>query len=74
MRVAVDHKYYPVEYKGSFACSDDLLTRIWYMGAYTAHLCMQEDIWDAPKRDRARWMGDLHVSGAVINLAFADRF
>ena len=72
--VKVDHKYYPVEYKGAFDCSDSLLTRIWYTGAYTSHLCMQEDIWDAPKRDRARWMGDLHVSGAVINLAFADRF
>jgi len=52
--VTLDFKYYPVRYKGSFACSDPLLTRLWYTGAYTAHLCMQEDIWDAPKRDRAR--------------------
>ncbi|MBV9852293.1 MAG: alpha-L-rhamnosidase [Armatimonadetes bacterium] len=74
LRVAVDHKYYPVQYKGSFDCSDPLLTKIWYTGAYTSHLCMQEDIWDAPKRDRARWIGDLHVSGEVINDAFADRF
>ena len=74
LRVAMDHKYYPVQYKGSFACSDALLTKLWYTGAYTAHLCMQEDIWDAPKRDRARWIGDLHVSGEVINNAFADRF
>ncbi len=72
--VTLDHKYYPVQYKGSFACSDPLLTRLWYTGAYTAHLCMQEDIWDAPKRDRARWIGDLHVSGRVIDTAFADRF
>ena len=35
---------------------------------------MQEDIWDAPKRDRARWMGDLNVSGEVINDAFGDTF
>ena len=35
---------------------------------------MQEDIWDAPKRDRARWIGDLHVSGEVINNVFADKF
>jgi hypothetical protein len=35
---------------------------------------MQEDIWDAPKRDRARWIGDLHVSGAVIDDVFADKF
>lgn len=74
LRVTVDHKYYPVQYRGSFACSDPLLTKLWYMGAYTAHLCMQEDIWDAPKRDRARWIGDLHVSGETINNAFADTF
>jgi hypothetical protein len=74
VRVALDHKYYPVVYKGSFSCSDPLLTKIWYTGAYTAHLCMQEDIWDAPKRDRARWVGDLHVSGDVIDTVFADRF
>ncbi|HLI47153.1 MAG TPA: hypothetical protein VKV18_00480, partial [Chthonomonas sp.] len=72
--VSLDFKYYPVQYKGSFDCSDPLLTRIWYVGAYTAHLCMQEDIWDAPKRDRARWMGDLQVSGRVIDTVFADKF
>jgi alpha-L-rhamnosidase len=73
-RIFVDHKYYPVKYLGSFDCSDPLLTKIWYTGAYTCHLCMQEDIWDAPKRDRARWVGDLHVSGEVINNVFADKF
>ncbi len=69
-----DHKYYPVQYKGVFACSDPLLTKIWYAGAYTAHLCMQEDIWDAPKRDRGLWGGDLHVTGETINDVFADKF
>lgn len=72
--VHLDHLYYPVRYLGSFDCSDPLLTKIWYTGAYTAHLCMQQDIWDAPKRDRARWMGDLHVSGEVIDNVFADKF
>lgn len=74
LEVEVDHLYYPVVYRGSFDCSDKRLTDIWYTGAYTAHSCMQEDIWDAPKRDRARWMGDLHVSGEVINNVFADKF
>ncbi len=73
-RVSLDHKYYPVDYKGSFNCSDPLLTKIWWTGAYTAHLSMQEDIWDAPKRDRARWIGDAHVSGEIINNVFADKF
>ena len=72
--IRCSHLYYPVEYKGSFASSDSLLDRIWYTGAYTCHLCMQQDIWDAPKRDRARWMGDLQVSGEVINDGFLDRF
>jgi hypothetical protein len=64
---------YPVEYKGSFESSDPLLNRVWETGAYTAHLCMQDDIWDGVKRDRARWMGDLDVSGRVINDVFAER-
>ncbi len=72
--IVLDHKYYPVAYRGAFSCSDPLLTKIWYTGAYTAHLCMQEDIWDAPKRDRGLWSGDLHVTGATINTAFGDRF
>ena len=74
LRVTMDHKYYPVQYQGAFDCSDPTLTKLWYTGAYTAHLCMQEDIWDAPKRDRARWIGDLHVSGRVIDTVFADKF
>jgi hypothetical protein len=69
-----DFKYYPVHYRGSFACSDPLLTKLWYAGAYTAHLCMQEDIWDSPKRDRGLWIGDLHVTGETINTVFLDRF
>jgi alpha-L-rhamnosidase len=66
--------YYPVHYLGSFESSDALLNRIWETGVYTSHLCMQDDIWDAPKRDRGRWMGDTDVSGRVIDAVFADHF
>jgi alpha-L-rhamnosidase len=72
--IELDDIYYPVHYRGAFESSDPLLNRIWEVGAYTSHLCMQDGIWDAPKRDRARWMGDLDVSGDVINAVFADRF
>jgi len=72
--IRLDSIYYPVEYRGSFESSDPLLNRIWRVGAYTSHLSMQDDIWDAPKRDRGRWMGDLDVSGRVIDTVFADRF
>ena len=71
-RLRLDFKYYPVKYRGAFACSDPLLTKIWYTGAYTAHLCMQEQIWDGPKRDRRLWMGDLQISGQTINNVFLN--
>lgn len=69
----VDHVFYPVQYEGSFESSDPLLNRIWETGAYTAHLCMQDGVWDASKRDRGRWMGDTDVSGPVIEEVFGDR-
>ncbi len=72
--IALDDIYYPVQYRGSFESSDPLLNRIWEVGAYTEHLCMQDDIWDATKRDRARWAGDLDVSGRGIEDVFDDHF
>jgi hypothetical protein len=72
-RIDVEGIAYPVEYQGSFESSDPQLNRIWETAAYTAHLCMQEGIWDAPKRDRGRWMGDLDVTGRTISSVFADR-
>jgi alpha-L-rhamnosidase len=71
--IDLDGIAYPVEYKGAFHSSDAMLNRIWETGAYTAHLCMQDGIWDGVKRDRARWAGDLDVSGRVIDDVFADR-
>jgi hypothetical protein len=72
-RIDVQGIAYPVEYKGSFESSDPQLNRIWEVGAYTAHLCMQEGLWDGVKRDRGRWMGDLDVTGRTINSVFAER-
>ena len=72
--IRLDGIAYPVRYKGSFESSDPLLNKMWAIGAYTAHLCMQDDIWDAPKRDRNRWMGDLDVSGRSIADVFGDGF
>ena len=72
--IALEDIYYPVKYQGSFESSDPMLNRIWEVGAYTDHLCMQEDIWDATKRDRLRWAGDLDVSGRGIDDVFDDHF
>lgn len=72
--IRLDAIYYPVHTQGTFVSSDPLLNRIYAVGAYTSHLCMQDAIWDAPKRDRLPWMGDLDVSGQVIETVFADHF
>jgi hypothetical protein len=72
--IDADAIYYPVKYQGSFESNDTALNRMWEIGAYTAHLCMQDDIWDAPKRDRGRWMGDMDVSGRTIEDVFGDQF
>jgi hypothetical protein len=71
-QIALEGIFYPVRYRASFESSDPLLNRIWETGAYTAHLCMQDGIWDAPKRDRGQWMGDMAVTGRVISSVFAD--
>lgn len=73
-KIDLDGIYYPVKYEGYFDSSDARLNQMWMIGAYTAHLCMQDDIWDAPKRDRGRWMGDLDVSGRTIEDAFGGGF
>ena len=71
--IRVEGIYYPVHYSGSFHSSDPLLNRIWETGAYTAHLCMQDGIWDAVKRDRGRWVGDLDIEGRVIGEVFGEK-
>jgi hypothetical protein len=72
--IGVDHIFYPVKYQGSFESSDAALNKIWETGAYTAHLCMQDGLWDASKRDRGRWSGDNDISARVIDAVFADHY
>ena len=43
-----------LDYLGSFECSDPLLTKIWDTAAYTAHLNMQEYLWDAVSTPKAK--------------------
>lgn len=65
--------YRDIPYLGSFDSSDDLLNRIWNVGAYTIHLNMQKYIWDGIKRDRLVWIGDLHPEIATIQTVFGDQ-
>ena len=62
--------YLDLDYKGSFSCSDEKLTRIWETAAYTAHVNMQEYLWDGIKRDRLVWIGDMHTEVNTILATF----
>lgn len=62
--------YRDIPYKGSFRSNDERLNKIWQTGAYTVHLDMQEYLWDAIKRDRLVWVGDLHPEVMTVNTVF----
>ncbi len=62
--------YLDLDYIGSFECSDEKLTRIWNTAAYTAHVNMQEYLWDGIKRDRLVWIGDMHTEVNTILATF----
>lgn len=61
-----------IPYRGSFRCNDERLNQIWMTGAYTVHLNMQEYLWDAIKRDRLVWVGDMHPEVMTINTVFGN--
>ncbi len=65
----------PVNYNGSFSCSDTLLTRIWYTGAYTVKLNLLKDYLGAilmTRGDRYSWTGDAHPAQAASMVAFGN--
>ena len=65
--------FHPVQYKGAFASSDHIFTKIWMRSAYTLRLCFYQGvIVDGIKRDRLPWAGDLAVSIMVNAYSFFD--
>lgn len=62
--------YRDLDYRGSFECSDPEINRIWQTAVYTAHLNMQEYLWDGVKRDRLVWIGDMQTEVMTILSVF----
>ncbi len=65
----------PTNYEGRFSCSDTLLTRIWYTGAYTVKLNLLQNHFGAilmERSDRHSWTGDAHTSQAASLVAFGN--
>lgn len=61
-----------IEYRGSFDCSDKLITQCYDTAAYTVHLNMQRYLWDGIKRDRLVWAGDMNTEVATILSVFGE--
>ena len=65
----------PANYNGSFSCSDPMLTRIWYTGAYTVKLNLLKNGFGAilmDRGDRASWTGDAYIAQSVAMAAFGN--
>ena len=70
--IGLNFSTYPVEYRGAFNSSDELLNQIWRVGRYTLQLCMQDAYVDCLFREQALWMGDARVEALVNYYAFGD--
>ncbi|MFA5816909.1 MAG: alpha-L-rhamnosidase C-terminal domain-containing protein [Bacteroidales bacterium] len=65
----------PTNYKGSFSCNDPMLTKIWYMSAYSVKASLCKDYFGAilmDRGDRMSWTGDAHTSQAAALVAFGN--
>jgi alpha-L-rhamnosidase len=65
----------PANYNGTFSCSDTMLTRIWYTGAYTVKLNLLKDYLGAilmNRGDRFSWTGDAYAAQAASMVAFGN--
>ena len=63
---------YPVEYVGSFRCSDQLLNQAWDVGRYTIHISMLDHFVDCPWRERTIYGGDVYPENLFAHYAFGD--
>ncbi len=52
---------------GTFECSDDYFTRLWWMARNTLYVCARNNYMDCPDRERGLWVGDVaDQTGAVF--------
>ena len=62
---------YPVDYRGSFSCSDSDLTEYWKVGRWTLQICSQDTLMDTPWREQTQYIaGDSRFDMRYGNYAF----
>lgn len=70
--ISMLYEYLPLNYRGEFNSSDELLNEIWDVSAYTMHLTSREFFLDGIKRDRWIWSGDAYQSYLMNYYLFFD--
>tara|TARA_R110002050_G_scaffold53118_3_gene120887 strand:- start:16216 stop:18345 length:2130 start_codon:yes stop_codon:yes gene_type:complete len=70
--ISMLYEYLPLEYRGEFKSSDEVLNKIWDISAYTMHLTTREFFIDGIKRDRWVWSGDAYQSYLMNYYLFFD--
>lgn len=73
VEVKAEYEYLPLEYKGSFHCSEEIINKVWEVAAYTFHLNSREFFLDGIKRDRWVWSADAYQSLFVNRYLFFDK-
>ena len=73
VEVKAEYEYLPLEYKGSFHCSEEIINKVWDVAAYTFHLNSREFFLDGIKRDRWVWSADAYQSLFVNRYLFFDK-
>ena len=63
VEVKAEYEYLPLEYKGSFHCSEEIINKVWDVAAYTFHSEQPGNFFlDGIKRDRWVWSADAYQS------------
>src|SRR6201991_1766769 len=72
-KVNADFTSYPVQYRGSFLCSDPFYNRLWSIVRYTTQLCMSDLFFDSPMhQEPIGCTGDYFIESMNNYYAFGD--
>ena len=61
LRFAWRTAIYPIEKKGDFRCSDELLNQLYEASVHTQQVCSLDAFVDTPWREQSQWWGDARV-------------
>lgn len=63
---------YPQAGSGDFACSDELVNRIWQIGAHSVRCCSEDTYTDCPTYEQTHWVGDARNEAMVDLIVNGD--